>query len=48
MVEAWVSEQLRARIQRNKTSSAEQLQEADTPITRTRTPASQADLEAEP
>jgi hypothetical protein len=46
--EAWVSEQLRARIQRNKTSRAEPLQEATTPITRMRTRAPQADLEAEP
>ncbi len=48
VVEAWVSEQLRARIQRNKTSRAEPPQAAQTHITQTRTGAPQPDLEAEP
>jgi hypothetical protein len=48
VVEAWVSEQLRARIQHNKTTSAEPLQEPKTHITHGQTRAPQADLEAEP
>jgi hypothetical protein len=48
VVEAWVSEQLRARIQRNKTTSAEPLQEAKTHTTHRQPRAPQADLEAEP
>jgi hypothetical protein len=48
VVEAWVSEQLRARIQRNKTSRAEPLPEANTHITHRQTRAPQPDLEAEP
>jgi hypothetical protein len=48
VVEAWVSEQLRARIQRNRNTRAEPLQEANTPNTCMRTRAPQADLEAEP
>lgn len=48
VVEAWISEQLRARTQRAKTSGAEPLQEVNTHITRRQTRAPQADLEAEP
>jgi hypothetical protein len=48
VVEAWVSEQLRDRIQRNTTSRAEPPQAANTPIAHTLTREPQADLEAEP
>jgi hypothetical protein len=48
VVEAWVSKQLRDRIQRNKTTSTEPLQEANTHITHRQTREPQADLEAEP
>jgi hypothetical protein len=48
VIEAWISEQLRDRIQHNKTSRADPLQAADTHITHRRTCACQADLEAEP
>lgn len=48
VVEAWVSKQLRDRIQRNKTSRAEPPQEANTHLTHTQTRTPQPDLEAEP
>lgn len=48
VVEAWVSEQLRARIQRNTISRAEPLQEANTHTRHRQTRLPQADLEAEP
>jgi len=48
VVEAWISEQLRDRIQRNRTSHAELPQAANTHNTHTQTRAPQADLEAEP
>jgi hypothetical protein len=48
VVEAWVSKQLRDRIQRNKTSRAEPLQAANTHITHRQARAPQAELEAEP
>jgi hypothetical protein len=47
VVEAWVSKQLRDRIERNKTSRAEPSQEANTRITHRQTRAPQPDLEAE-
>ena len=48
VVEAWISEQLRDRIQRNRTSRAEPPQGASTHNTPMQTRAPQADLEAEP
>jgi hypothetical protein len=48
VVEAWVSEQLRDRIQRNGTSRAQPPQAASTHDTPMQTRAPQADLEAEP
>ena len=48
VVEAWISKQLRDRIQRKKTSRAEPLQAANTHITHRQARAQQADLEAEP
>jgi hypothetical protein len=48
VVEAWVSEQLCDRIERNKTSRGEPSHEANTHITRRQTRAQQPDLEAEP
>jgi hypothetical protein len=47
VVEAWISEQLRARIQRNTISHAERLQAANAHITHRQARAPQADLEAE-
>jgi hypothetical protein len=48
VVEAWVSTQLRDRIERNKTPRGEPSQEANTHITHRQTRAPQPDLEAEP
>jgi len=48
VVEAWISEQLRDRIQRNRTSRAEPPQGANRHNTHMQTRAPQADLEAEP
>jgi hypothetical protein len=48
VVEAWISEQLRGRLQRNRTSRAEPPQAANTPIAHRQARAPQADLGAEP
>jgi hypothetical protein len=48
VVEAWISKQLRDRIQHNKASRAEPLQAANTYVTHVQTGAPQPDLEAEP